>query len=135
MTINVSAVGLVRPLHGCLIRRLTASGTIYAGDAVYIYSDGTIRAADASAVASVLSAGIAVSGPNGATTISSGMEVDVVFSGPVTGWASMTPGTLAYIDHSAAGGLLATAGTKSFIMGVWLSATTLLVRPETVALS
>jgi hypothetical protein len=125
----------VRPLTGAIIRRYTAGGTMYVGDVVYVASDGDVEAADGSAVATLLGfAGIVVSGPNGATTISAGDAIDVVTFGPVAGYLSMTPGALIYVSDTV-GRLSTVAGTKSLIVGYSESAAIAFVNSQYVDLT
>lgn len=125
----------VRPLLGAIVRRKTAGGTFYAGDAVYIAADGDVEAADGSAIGTVLGTfGVAVADADGSTTFSAGDAVDVVILGPVTGFSSMTPGAVVYVSDTV-GRLSTVAGTKSVIVGQSESAVTVNVRPETIDLT
>ena len=129
----------VRPLPGCVIRRFTAGGTIPVGAPVYLSANDTVSAADGSAVATAACIGVvvAVGGASPASRVSaaSGDPVDVVLYGPVAGYSTnMVMGTYFYVDDDA-GVIADAAGTKSTIIGIGLSASVLLVRPQVVALS
>lgn len=123
----------VRPLNGAVIRRFNAGGTVTPGQAVYIASDGDVEAADGDAVASAQAIGIAISDGTGATSFAAGTRVDVCTHGPVTGFASMTPGGVVYasvtagaLDQTAS----ATTGDFNFIIGRAESAATIYVNPS-----
>ena len=124
----------VRPQHGFKSFRAYATEALAFGDAVYVDSAvgdlPHISKADASAVDALLVAvGIVVSGSvsnPGATTIAAGDVVDVVYSGPVTGYSSMTPGQTIWLSDTV-GRLSTVAGTKSTVIGVALTASTVLV--------
>ncbi len=124
----------VRPLEGADVQRYDAGGTLTVGNSVYVASDGDVEATDSDALSTAWSIGIVVSGPKGATSISAGDPVDVVVSGPVAGFSSLTPGALGYVSASA-GAINDTAGTKSCIVGYACSKTEFFVRPQLVALS
>jgi len=126
----------VRPLPGCIIRRFVAGGAITVGSPVYLSAAGAIAAADGSAVNTAAAIGVLVSSVSGnasATALASGEYGDVVLFGPVAGY-TCTYGTYYYIDDDA-GVIADAAGTKSTIIGIGLDASTILVRPQVVALS
>jgi hypothetical protein len=125
----------VRPLPGCVIRRFTAGGTINMGEPVYLSGNNTVSQADGSAVATAACIGVAVATPDGGTSVAAGEEVDVVLLGPVAGYSTnMGYGAYFYVDDD--GGVISTAtGTKTTIIGVGLSGSVLLVRPQVVSLS
>ncbi len=131
--ITVTA-GDVRPLTGAITRRLKAGGTLALGDAVYLDSNGELQKCAGGAVASSVCVGVVVSAPEGGTTIAAGDYVDVVVLGPVTGFSSMTPGTHVWVSDTA-GRLSSVVGTKSGVIGIAESATTVLVRPWTGVVS
>jgi len=124
----------VRPLGGAIVRRFDAGGKVYAGDVVYLASDGDVEEVSAGVIGKAWPVGIVVGCPEGATSATSGDAVDVVTNGPVTGYASMTPGALHYAGDSA-GRLSDAAGTKSAIVGFAEAAATIFVRPEIISLS
>lgn len=124
----------IRPLNGALLRRYNAGGTITPGQAAYIAADGDVEAADADAEASALAIGIVISNQNGAVSFPAGTRVDVVVLGPVTGFASLTPGAPVYASVTA-GALDQTppagaSGDFRFCIGYAESATTIFVQPH-----
>lgn len=128
----------VRPLPGCLIRRFSAGGTITVGAPVYINANDTVSAADGSAVSTSFAIGICVSGNGASKTVPvSGDEVDVVLFGPVAGYSTnMVAGGVFWVSDTT--GTLcdaASGATKDTVMGIGLSATVLLVRPQIVEFS
>jgi len=125
----------VRPLPGCVIRRFTSGDTISMGQPVYLSGNNTVSLADGNAVATAAAIGVAVSTPDGGTSVVSGEAVDVVLFGPVAGYSTnMAYGAYFYIDDDA--GVIATiAGTKSTILGVGLSGSVLLVNITPVGLA
>ena len=125
----------VRPLGDCETRRFTTGGTVTPGQAVYVDSSGLVQASDADAAASARPIGIALSDSFGSTSFPTGSVIDVALEGPVTGYASMTPGALVYnsgtagaIDQTAP----ATSGQYPAVVGWAESAATLYVNPGTV---
>jgi hypothetical protein len=126
----------IRPLHpAAVIRRYNAGGTVTPGQAVYIASDGDVEAADADAEASALAIGIVCGvGAAGALSAAAGDRVDVCVFGPVTGFASMTPGAPVYasvtagaMDHTPPAGA---SGDFRHSIGYAESATTIFVNPS-----
>jgi len=125
----------VRPLHGAVIRRYTAGGSVDMGAVVYVDSNGAVQEADGSAIGTAKpTVGIAVATPDGGTSASSGESVDVVVHGPVAGFSSMTPGTIGFVSDTA-GAIADSAGTKAFIVGYAESASVFFVRPQVVDLT
>jgi hypothetical protein len=129
----------VRPLPGCIIRRFTAGGTIDVGSPVYVNDNDEVSAADGSAVDTAACIGVLVAvggaSPASREEAASGDPVDVVLFGPVAGYSTnMAAGTYFYVDDDA-GVIADAAGTKSCIVGVGLSGSVLLVRPQVVDLS
>jgi len=124
----------VRPLGGAIVRRGTAGGTLAPGQAVYLDGANGWKAADADAEASSQARGIAVSGEDGASSMSDGDTIDIVTHGPVTGFASMTPGGAVFVSTTA--GAMdqtapAAAGDYPFAVGWAESAATIYVDPQT----
>lgn len=122
----------VRPLPGYLSVRIDAGGSLYAGQAVYIGSDGDVVAADADGSLSAMVLGIVIADNDGGTLFVDGNVVDVVYHGRVTGYASMTPGLAVYASTLA--GQMQQAET--FVSGDYISevgiavtATEILVNP------
>lgn len=125
----------VRPLEGAKIIRKEAGAAINVGASVYVDSNGDIQATDGDAIGTTWSIGIMVAvGAKGATAAADGDACDVVVEGPVTGFSSMTPGTLCYVSGTA-GKLATTVTDNGCIVGFAESATTVFVRPETVHLT
>ena len=124
----------VRPLNGAVVRRFDAGGTLAIGNAVYIAGDGDVEAADGSAVGTVWAIGIVVATPDGGTAVSAGERADVVVSGPVAGFSSLTPGALGYVSDTA-GAIADAAGTKDTIMGFNETAAVFHVRVQLIDLS
>lgn len=108
--ISVTAAS-VRPLNGALIRRGTAGATLTPGQVVYLDGTNGWKPADASAAASAKARGIVVSDGYGSTSFASGQAVDIVFLGPIEGFASMTPGASMYVSETA--GALNTAAPST----------------------
>jgi len=127
--------GDVRPLNGAVIRRFDAGGTVSIGDVVYIASDGDVEQADGSAIGTTLPViGIAVATPDGGTSASAGERLDVVVSGPVAGFSSLTPGALGYVSDTA-GKVDTAVGTKDAVVGICESAAVFFVRPQLIDFS
>jgi hypothetical protein len=132
-------VGDVRPLEGAIVRRATATEALAFGDPVYVDSATgdvpNVSKADASAVDALLVCyGIVVAGNPanpGATTIAAGDPCDVVTHGPVTGYSSMTPGANIWLSDTV-GRLSTVVGTKSCIIGIAETASTVYVNPVAV---
>jgi hypothetical protein len=127
----------VRPLNGCIIRRFTAGGTIPVGAPVYLSAADTVSAADGSAVSTSWAIGVLVAVANPATAgqAASGEYVDVVLKGPVAGYSTnMAQNALYYVDDDA-GVISDTAGTRTTIIGIGLSASVLMVSPDRVTLT
>jgi hypothetical protein len=125
----------VRPLEGCIIRRFTAGEAMTPGQPVYMSAANTVSLCDASAVATNGCIGLVVSNHNGAVSFAEGDPVDVVLYGPVTGFATnLAAATVVYTDDDA--GILAdAAGTKDTVVGIGLSTSVLLVRPQIIDFS
>lgn len=130
MAISMTAAD-IRPLPGAMVRRKDAGGTIYAGEAVYVASDGDVERADADGSLSAQVYGLAVADNDGGTVFSSGDALDVCTLGPVTGYSGLTKGKHVFAS-GAAGGMQQTdvgAGTYEFIVGRAESADTIFVNP------
>jgi hypothetical protein len=117
-----------------MIRRFDAGGTINIGDVVYEAADGDVEQAAGGSVATSWAIGIAVATPDGGTSVSAGERVDVVTSGPVAGFASLTPGNLGWVSDTA-GKVDTAAGTKDTIVGFCEAANVFHVRIQLVDLS
>lgn len=122
----VTVAAKVRPLTGAVVRRYAASASLTVGQAVYVHTDGTIKAADADAVASAQARGILVAvGIDGATSAASGDLCDVVVFGPVAvGVTGLTEGAVVYVSTTA-GAMDQTAsvttGDFNYVVG-WVEA-------------
>jgi hypothetical protein len=126
----------VRPLPGCIIRRFAAGGVVTVGNPVYLSAADTVDEADGSATSTSFAIGVVVAvGATGATASVAGDTVDVVLFGPVAGYSTnMAQNILLYVDDDP-GIMSTTAGTKSTVVGIGLSAEVLLVNPHYAALS
>ena len=124
----------VRPLPGYRSRRIESGDTIYTGEGVYIDSngDGKSTAAGDSLTACAYGICAAVQVDGGGTVAADGVMMDVVYSGAVTGFSSMTPGLPVFV--SATAGLLTqdtpAAGSYVFMIGIAESASIILVNPS-----
>ena len=127
--------GLVRPLNGAIIRRFAAGGAVSVGQAVYVDSSGDVQAADADAEASAQARGVVVGvGVAGATSASTGQQVDVVTHGPVAlGASGLTDGAVVF-NSTTAGAMDQTApalsGDYPFVIGWAESDGVLYVQPQ-----
>ena len=116
--------------NGAVVRQFTAGGTITIGYLVYIASDGDVEHADGNVDSATARAiGIAVESYDGETTVTATNPVSVCVFGPVSGFASMTPGALGYVSDTV-GRLDTVAGTFSRIMGYSERAGVFFVHPE-----
>ena len=123
----------IRPLNGAVVRRGLAGATLTPGQAVYLDGANGWKPADADAVASAQARGVVISDGSGSVSFASGTNVDIVVFGPVTGFASMTPGAAVYVSVTA-GAMDQTAPTAAgdyvFEVGWAESAATLFVDPQ-----
>jgi len=121
----------VRPLPGYRSRRVESDGTIYTGEGVYIDSDGVGQSTAAAGSLTACAYGLCVATEAGGTVATDGLEMDVVYSGAVTGYSSMTPGLPVFV--SATAGLLTqdtpAVGSYVFMIGIAESASIILVNP------
>ena len=124
----------VRPLEGCIIRKYIAGATLTPGQPVYMSGNDTVSPCNAGAVATNKCIGLAVANGSGAVSFSAGSMVDVVLFGPVAGFATNLAADTLVHTGDVAGILADAAGTKDTIVGIGLSATVLLVRPQIVTL-
>ena len=84
-TNNISMTSTdIRPLPGYSSVRINAGGTIYAGEACYVGSDGDVVRTDADSSLSAMVLGIVVADNDGGTCFVDGDVVDVVYAGRVT---------------------------------------------------
>lgn len=103
----------VRPLreHGAIVLPAQAGEALTVGDLVYWESDGDVNQADANvSQAATRAIGIVVASYDGETSIASGAQCSVCVFGPVSGFASVTPGAL-YWASDTAGKVSDAAGT------------------------
>lgn len=126
-------VANIRPLDGAVVRRGTAGATLTPGAAVYLDGANGWKLGDGDAVASAQCRGIVVSDGFGSVSFASGAAVDIVRSGPIAGFTSMTPGGAVFvsntpgeIDQTAS----VTTGDFVFAIGYADSATVLFVQPQ-----
>jgi hypothetical protein len=82
----------VKPLNGAVTRRGVLGGVSTPGMLMYLDGSNGWKPADADALASSQGRAILISLPNGGVTGAIGDACDLVVFGPVTGYASMTPG-------------------------------------------
>ena len=124
---------LIRPLPGAVVRRMTAGDTSYAGEAVYIASDGFVDRADANGSLTAIAYGIVIADNDGGTVFAATNRVDVVVFGPVTGYSSLTPGMPVYVSATAGGMTIAPTdmgvGTYEMVVGMAESASVIFVNP------
>jgi hypothetical protein len=129
----------VRPLQGAVIRRACATEALAFGDVVYIDSATGAIPNVSKCVPGTLATGhmfgIVVSGNLAGTSVAAGEACDVVVLGPVTGYSGMTPGATIWASSDSAGRLSTAVGSKSTIVGLAESASTVLVRPAQVVRS
>ena len=124
----------VRPLPGYKSRRIESGGTIYTGEGVYIDSSGEGQSTAAADSLTACAYGICAAAQvdAGGTVAADGVMMDVVYSGAVTGFSSMTPGLPVFV--SATAGLLTqdtpAAGSYVFMIGIAESASIILVNPS-----
>lgn len=118
-----------RPLPGCIVERYDAGGSLAAGDAVYMATDGDVEEADANAAGTTYTIGIVVAGPDGLVSFSAGDAVDVVTWGRVAGFSGATPGDMLY-QSDTAGALADAAGSTSHKVGRARSATVVFICPD-----
>jgi len=126
----------VRPLPGSIVRRFDAGGSLTAGQAVYIASDGDVEAADADAEASSQARGIVCADCDGGTSYSANDKVDVVVLGPVGGFSSMAEGEPVYVSTTAGSvdqTAPASSGDYPFVVGYAESTAILFVMPQAAA--
>lgn len=125
----------VRPLTGAIVRRGALGLAATPGMSVYLDGANGWKPTDADALASAQGRGVVVSDNVGSLAFVAGQTVDIVVHGPVTGYAGMTPGGVAYCSVNP--GLMdqvkpALQGDFPFVMGFAESASTLFVNPQSV---
>lgn len=115
-----------------IIIRGVAGGTILPGEPVYLDGTNGWKKGDADAAASGQIRGIAISS-GGALTYASGESLDIVVYGPVSGFASMTPGAAVFVSTTA-GSMDQTApaagGDFPFAVGWAMTAGVIFVDPQ-----
>lgn len=122
----------IKPLEGAIVRRFVAGSAIAPGEVVSMSSDGYIDPAKADAVATNRLLGIALAVKNQAAAYAAGDAVDVVVFGAVQCVTGGTPGAVCYSSDTE-GEPAETAGTKSAVVGIVISATAVMVNPYIVA--
>ena len=122
----------VRPLPGYRSRRLESGGTIYCGEGVYIDSNGDAASTASAGSLTAAGYGICAAVEDGGTVAADTAWMDVVVSGAVTGFSSMTPGLPVFV--SATAGLLTqdtpAAGSYVCQIGTAESASIIMVNPH-----
>jgi hypothetical protein len=116
-----------------VIERGTAGAAVTAGQAVYLDGANGWKPADADAAASAQARGIVLGSGVLGTSYPSGAQIDIVFHGKVSGFASLTPGAQVYTSTTA--GAMdqtapATAGDFPFVVGWAFAADTIFVSPQ-----
>ena len=125
----------VRPLAGAIIERFAAGGSVNVGDVVYVSGNDTVKQASGTLLAMALTPGICVAtNASGGTLAASGDYVDVVLAGRVTGFASMTAGSLYFVSDTD-GKLDTAVGTQDTMVGFAVNASTVFVRPQIIDFS
>jgi|GEM_PF-3395498 len=120
---------LVKLLDNVVPPRFTVGATVEAGEIVYLDSSGYVRPANASAVGTNFPIGIALQ------DAAAGERIDVAVAGMrVLCLTGATPGGIIYTSDTA-GEPSHTAGTKTAVVGVAFSATSMLVMPYMVSFS
>ena len=119
----------VRPLPGYRSRRIEAAESIYTGEGVYLNSSGEGASTDADNSLTAAAFGLCCAVEDGGTVAADGINMDVVYSGAVTGYSSMTPGLPVFV--SATDGLLTqdtpSDGSYVYMVGIAESASIILV--------
>jgi len=119
----------VRPLPGYRSRRVESGGTIYTGEGVYVDSSGEGQSTAAAGSLTACAYGICAAVEDGGTVAADGINMDIVYSGAVTGYSSMTPGLPVFVAATA--GLLTqdtpVAGSYVYMVGIAESASIILV--------
>lgn len=128
----VKTTANVRPANAnqCIIRQLESGEAIDVGEAVYIKAaDGKAWLADASAAGTAVFAGIVVAiGSQGQTVgVGAGEVLSVLMYGPVAGF-TVDAGDLIYLSDTA-GALADAAGTVTYVVGLGLPDSILMVQP------
>ncbi len=122
----------VKPLEGANVRRFIAGSAIEVGEAVSMSSDGYIDPAIGTGLAGIKTMGIALPSRNGGGAYAAGDMVDVVTFGAVQCVTGATPGSTVFVSDTA-GEVAESAGTKSGVVGIAISATVVFVNPYQVA--
>lgn len=116
-------------LPGAVGRDVNAGGAGNLLDSVYIAADGDFEQGDGSDADQAKARGVVTSIAGGKTAFVAGDRIHVTFSGPVTGFAGMTPGDTLY-QSDTAGKLADAAGTNSHKVAFAMTATEIFVNPE-----
>lgn len=112
MAITVSSSG-IRPLKGAHVRRYNLALAVIAGLAASINNVGKLVKADKAAVDTAHGRGIVLSNGAGSTSFNAGERVDLVYTGPVSGFAGLIPGKPVYIGDQ--GQLVQPAPVAGFV--------------------
>jgi len=112
-----------RPVNDYLSVNVVMDVATLAGQCVYIKSNGRGALANAGAAGTMKAIGVA------SMDCAAGRSVAVITYGRFGGWSGMTPGTTPSVA-AVAGELDTVAGTVPQKIGVALSATEILIRPE-----
>lgn len=88
--------------HGAIEIPLTAGEALTVGDLFYLDTDGDAMKADANTTAAASRArGVITESYDGETSIASGAACSGCFFGPVSGYATVTPGANYYVSDTA----------------------------------
>jgi hypothetical protein len=111
IAVTAAKVAVVKPSEAKIVPYI-AGATITAGQAVYRYTDGTAKLADADGSGTYQPRGIALNGGG------AGQAIDVLEDGDVYGFTltSMNADAIAYLSNTA-GGLATAAGSHSAAVG------------------
>jgi hypothetical protein len=112
------------------IRDFTAGGVVNIGDVVYVDSTGKVQQGNAGAAGTCAGiVGVAVSvGSFGALVAALGDVVSVLIQGAVNGYTVNTIGAKVYASNTA-GRIADAVGTVTKVVGIALSADTILILP------
>jgi uncharacterized cupin superfamily protein len=127
ITVGVSSQTWVQTAalaYGLAADTFTCPATVLVRDVVYLSAADTVDKADANVVAQMPAIGVVLAKPTATSAT-------VVFAGPVTGFAGLTPQLDVYVDKVTPGGLTQTApsasGDRVQKVGFARNATTIIV--------
>jgi len=111
IVVTAAQVAMLDPIK-CITRSYLAGVAITKGQAVYIYTDGTVKLCDANGSGTYQFRGIALN------TVGIGQAVEVLHEGEVGGFtvAGMNADAVVYVSNTA-GALATAAGTTDIVAG------------------